>query len=150
MRASGWSNDRVATLVEVHPVTISRWIGGKTTPSRETSDRIADALGVDREVLWSGDRGARPLAVREEGPVMYGRLPPAAYERVYGYLTRMAAAGIPPEEVDDAERLFTQANYSKLYAGGRRDLTEAELVIDIDATWAAIREVYRLKSGREL
>lgn len=78
------------------------------------------------------------------------RLPPAAYERVYRYLERMEAADIPEEEVLQASRLFTEANYAKLYAGGRRDLTEEELLIDIDATWAAIREVYRLKSGKAL
>ncbi len=146
MRAASWSNDRVATAAGVHLTSVSRWLSDKVLPPKETSDRIADALGVDRDVLWSGDRDAPP---REDLPRLV-RLPPKAYERVYGYLLRMEAAGIPEEEVVQASRLFTEANYAKLYAGGRRDLTEAELLIDIDATWAAIREVYRLKSGREL
>jgi transcriptional regulator with XRE-family HTH domain len=51
-RALGYSQQRLADIVGVHRVSIARFEGG-VKPSTETQDKIARALGVRVNRLWS-------------------------------------------------------------------------------------------------
>jgi transcriptional regulator with XRE-family HTH domain len=147
MRVRHTTNKALAKAVGVHVKTVSPWLSDRVEPDEDRMVSIADELQVP--VIWLRyGRGPSGL----EGSVSRGthRPSPKVYERIWGYLERMRRAGIYPEEIDEAERLFADANFAKLYSGGRRELTEEEILLDIDATWEAIKLVYRKKTGRSL
>jgi transcriptional regulator with XRE-family HTH domain len=161
MEAKRLKNGDVAAAAGVDPVTVSQWRSGRQTPSLETVEKIAPLLGVDASDLYSGserlreslsayvidhDAGAAvALAVTspdpwEPNPSLVKALPPRVYEIAIAYCRRLAAAGLPREEVEEAERLLIDEGYAKLNKRAKRVLTEDEQIELIDATWRIMRE----------
>lgn len=78
------------------------------------------------------------------------RLPIKAYARVSRYLERLRKAGIPEEMIDECERLMAVPVFSKLNKRDVRERSEEDLITDIDAAWAWIREVIQREWGISL
>jgi transcriptional regulator with XRE-family HTH domain len=53
MTQAGLTADRLAERVQVDPKTVSRWLGGRVPHPRHRV-RVAEALGQDEDVIWSG------------------------------------------------------------------------------------------------
>ena len=73
-KAQGLTQDRVAEILEVEPITISRYETGSALPSLASLSLLADALGTTMGVLLdesSDDAPHRPDAER-----LLGRLSP--------------------------------------------------------------------------
>lgn len=143
-------NAEMAAAAGVSEVTISRWLNDKTTPDPNELDRVAEFLGVTSEWLRKG--GALPgvtaerlsgqgRAVREPSASIGRRLPPRVYERVYSYLERLREAGADEEQLDVAERTMRQERYARLNKATHREPSEDEMLIDVDAGWAAVWEI---------
>lgn len=147
-KAKGASNGAVAEAAGVSEVTVSRWLNDRTKPDPDQLDRAAAFLGVTSAYLRRGEEvasahvsGAAQLAatattVRGRGV----RLPPAAYERLWGYLERLRAAGADDEQLDEAERIMADPRYAKLNKRTGRELTDEDWVGFVDAGWAAVWE----------
>lgn len=76
-RGAGWSQAKLATAVSQAQTTISSWERGRTEPTREDVQRVADALGIDPVQLEvpsaSGERADRqPPTVPVVGYVQAG------------------------------------------------------------------------------
>jgi transcriptional regulator with XRE-family HTH domain len=140
----------LAAELGVHVMTISHWERGKTTPTNDTINEIGEILRVSPAMLVYGvdDTDLDSRAIRIDGgfspnPRYRRRLPPGAYRAVYGYLRAMEGAGASPEQLDEAERVMVDGAYNKLNSRDVRERTEDEMILDIDAAWAFIRDVLR-------
>lgn len=84
----------------------------------------------------------------EPTPALRGLVPQRVYDVAISYCRRLAAAGLPPDEVEEAERLLIDPAYAKLNRRAKRELTEDEQIQIIDATWSVMQEVLSWKGVR--
>ena len=109
---AGLTQTELAGKLGVTQSTVNRWEGGRHDPSRETSIRIADILGVTVEWIELGDRGQgtgpdSPVTRKTHDDDDYSRLfvhlqrntdkSVIAYQGVPGSNSQMAAARAFPE-----------------------------------------------------
>lgn len=69
LRSREWNDSDFARKMGIEPSVVSRWMTGKRRPSPASCDLIADALGVDTDVVLTlvGHRPAtNPPAPRDE------------------------------------------------------------------------------------
>lgn len=173
-----WTQQDLATAIGVGSKnTVSAWENGERPPKdMATIQRLSTVLEIpmhallttlgltgagrvresgasyestpERGVGWMGYRWGGPT---EQPGAMEGggaRLPPRARAVVDRYLSRMREAGVASEQIDEAERLMVQSNFSKLNKRDPRPRTEEEIIIDIDAAWAAISSALRAEGFR--
>ena len=76
----------------------------------------------------------------EPNPSLVGVVTPRVYAVAIGYCRRLAAVGLPVEDIEEAERLLIDEGYAKLNKRAKRVLTEDEQIEMIDATWRIMRE----------
>lgn len=74
-------------------------------------------------------------------PALRKRLRPKPYQRVYEHVAKMESAGCSIEQIEEAERVMIDGAYNKLNKRDARERTDAEMIMDIDAAWAFIKEV---------
>lgn len=147
-KAARLTQAEVATRVGVTKGAVSQWEAGLSTPTDENTRGLAALYGIPAGALRFGDGAAAVPAQRAAAKVAEGarrRLPPRVYERLYGYLERLERAGADEEQLDEAERIILQERYAKLNKATRAEPTEEQLLVDVDAGWAAVWEV--LTSG---
>lgn len=149
------SQEQAAKRLGVSRTTIVNWEAeeGGTSPSEADVRRAATAYEVDAELLLSEGRAVLlnptfPSAVAEAPSAGYDarprrRLPPKVYAVVHEYLERLADAGVSEEMIDEAERLMTEFNYSKLHKAAKRERSEEDQVIAVRAIWDAIEITLR-------
>ena len=58
MKERGWSNYRLAKLMDCSQSTISHWLAGDNLPQRSTMKRLADVFGVTVERLQGIEKAA--------------------------------------------------------------------------------------------
>ncbi len=142
------TQDALAERIGAHPKTVSRWENNAQPPEPETLAALGELFGVGEAWLRYGEeRAAAELrgdarlggtATIATGPGRW--LPPAAYERLWGYLDRLRTAGADEEQLDEAARIMADPRYGKLNKRTGRAPTEAEAIGDVDAGWAAVSE----------
>lgn len=149
--AAGLSQIDVAEKVGRTRQSVSSWERADvpTYPGEVMLDRLAELYGLE-----GGHRAFEAPLVREAPGIEYSagrrRMAPAVYEVVYGYLDRMRKGGCSEEQINEAERLMTDASYSQLYARSRREKTEDDQIMDIHAAWRFIAEVIERTEGKRL
>lgn len=148
------SQAQLAQKLGVSRVTVADWERGAAEPHDQNLKKLAALFGVTPGDLRYGTAIPSRMAVREgSGSTQWPatrRLPPAVYEVVYGYLDRMRKGGCSEEQINEAERLMTDASYSQLYARSRREKTEDDQIMDIHAAWRFIAEVIERTEGKRL
>jgi transcriptional regulator with XRE-family HTH domain len=70
----------IAKRAGVSVSAVNTWVHGSRTPSRKSCDKIADALGVDRDLVFAAAKRRTP-----------GPLSPNAEERILGLYRRLSA-----------------------------------------------------------
>lgn len=149
-----FTQEALAERIGVSAVSISAWERGIYTPGRTNLRKVAEVLNTSESQLRYGaaHKAARSIELPQGRSNTTGRakLPPRAYERVYGYLERMHAAGIPDDMIEESERLMVDPLYSKLNKRDIRERSEEDLITDIDAAWSWIKEVVEREWGKRL
>jgi transcriptional regulator with XRE-family HTH domain len=146
---------QAAQELDVHSMTISRWERGVQAIRGEALAAVARLYGVPLDWLAEGTgklpkRSVRPIGEKVSretsgeswapNPSLVGVVPQRVYEVAIGYCRRLAAAGLPVEDIEEAERLLIDEGYAKLNKRAKRVLTEDEQIEMIDATWRIMRE----------
>lgn len=156
-RAAGLTQEQAAERSGLSKQAISGQERGAYAPTEANLAVLAALYHTTAAALRYGLASPAPapyVAVREQPPGGQYRartkLPPRAYERVYGYLERMRAAGIPDDMIEESERLMVDPLYSKLNKRDIRERSEEDLITDIDAAWSWIREVVEREWGKRL
>lgn len=98
----------------------------------------------------------RPMMVRESSPddgwspnpALQGKIPERAYETALEYCRRLVRAGVPRENIEQAERLMIDSRYAQANKRERRELTEDDWILLVDDTWDAIRETLSWEGKR--
>jgi transcriptional regulator with XRE-family HTH domain len=153
IQQSGLSKAEVARRAEISRQTLYDAIA-RGTAAEDTSERLARVFGIRVDLLFdaapNGGSADERLATKEAASEPYSpnprnrkRLPPRAYERVYGYLQQMEDAGATHEQLDEAERVMVDGAYNKLNTRDVRERSVDEMIGDIDMAWAFIRDLLR-------
>lgn len=149
---AGLSQVQAAPKLGVDSITLSRWERGKhRIPGTAL---MAMALLYQKPLSFFGEEaerlgetasiGDRPnpdgADLWEPNPSLKGVVPQRVYDVAIAYCRRLAAAGLPREDIEEAERLLIDEGYAKLNKRAKRVLTEDEQIELIDATWRIMRE----------
>jgi transcriptional regulator with XRE-family HTH domain len=154
----GLSQVQLAERVGVSRVSVGAWETGDSEPSEENFQKLAELFQVQRVALrypTLDTNRKEAVGVSEPSP-NYARasdrvrLSAAAYERVYGYLARMESAGCTAEQVESARRLMVEFGGAILHAGPKDEKSIDDQLLDIDASWHAIRESINNREGKKL
>ena len=152
-----WSQDALARALGYTRNAIEGWENRGVIPSAPVIEQTALLLGVSAEWLRGETDSPAPRDVTDDRPFVredarepYSpnprsrrRLPPRAYERVYGYLRELEDAGATHEQLDEAERVMVDGAYNKLNSRDVRERSDEEMIGDIDMAWAFIRDLLR-------
>lgn len=117
MSRRGWSEGELSRRSGVHQPTIHRIITGESkNPRRENIQRLAKALGVPSEWLWTGDPGVKRLVLPVSAPRQTPEEPsaPALPDRdihipEYDVRAAMGAGQMLPSDYVDTVRHITVA-----------------------------------------
>ena len=158
--AANLSQGDVAQALDVHSVTVSKWEREVQRPSADFLDRLAELYKVPSRDLLRGERltddgdavtenvSRGTGEAWEPNPSLRAVVPARVYEVAIAYCRRLSAAGLPREEVEEAERLLIDEGYAKLNKRAKRVLTEDEQIEMIDATWRIMREALSWRGMR--
>jgi len=146
---AGLTQVDVARRLGIDSVTLSRYERGVSRAPQPTLIALASIYGEDPSVFGVeeyGDLAHAPSVVGERladawapNPALRNVLPPRAYDIAIGYCRRLAAAGLPREEVEEAERMLIDSEYAKLNRKLKREQSEDDMIRSIDATWAVMQ-----------
>lgn len=166
----------LAVAVGVERNTVSRWENSGVCPKDpQVIRKLAAVLRVSTDWLLAEDDGGQPwspggaesgvgAAPRGNGgrvgrgnahnsggsgEVLAYRMPPAAYERVHGYIERIEQAGATPDQAEEVARVLVEAATTRLRAAATRDRPIPSILADIDAAWRYVSSVLR-SEGMEL
>jgi transcriptional regulator with XRE-family HTH domain len=147
-----WTQADLANALGAKPNTVNGWENGRGLPPKPT--RMAAARVLDVPVEWiEGETEDPSLSTTTEAfapnPAFRRRLPPRAYELVYGYLAQLEALNLPTHSIEEAERFLVDGAYNKLNSRDLRDRNEDDMVKDIRAAWQFVKDVLGTK-GRGL
>lgn len=151
--SAGFSQAAAAAKLDVDTMTISRWERGKHRPPGPALIALAGVYGVDVSMFGEQTEQldgivSEPRERWDPNPSLRGVVPARVYDVVMGYCRRLAAAGLPPEDIEEAERLLIDEGYAKINKRARRVLSEDEQIQIIDATWTIMQEVLSWKGVR--
>lgn len=140
--AAGLEQTDVAEQLGIAVSTLSRWENGAPVKSSQLA-RLAQLYGMTFSELMasmtlrqiSESRGT--YSTWSPNPSLIGKIAQRVYDAAIGYCRRLAAAGLPAEDVEEAERLLIEPIYAKL-AKRKTEFTEADQIEMLDATWKAI------------
>jgi transcriptional regulator with XRE-family HTH domain len=151
-------------LEGMHKQSINRIELGKVAVSVPRLAQIATALDTTTVELLSDARmlddladaraGTEAMVVRELGST-YGsarlqtKLPPKAYERVWGYVQQLARAGLQGTELEEAEQFLMHGAFNKINSRDPGEKSDEDYILDIDAAWEFVRDIAR-RSGIKL
>ena len=160
----------LAVAVGVERNTVSRWENSGVCPKDpQVIRKLAAVLKVSADWLLADDDGGQPwtpggpesggVATRGNGggrsgrvggvgasaasEVLAYRMPPAAYERVHGYIERVEHAGATPDQAEEVARLLVEAAATRLRGASPRDRPIAAVIADIDAAWRYAASILR-------
>ena len=76
MRENGYTNYRLAKLLNCSQATIANWIGGNNLPVRQKMSQLADLFGVSVEYLKgeTDDRGQKEKPTPKQGELSNDQL----------------------------------------------------------------------------
>lgn len=149
----------LAVAVGVERNTVSRWENSGVCPKDpQVIRKLATVLRVSMDWLLADDEAAAgsavgggaasatERAVRVPGAtaeVLAYRMPPAAYERVHGYIERVEQAGASTAQAEEIARLLVDAAANHLRLRPPRDRPISTVMGDIDAAWRYASTVLR-------
>lgn len=160
----------LAVAVGVERNTVSRWENSGVCPKDpQVIRKLAAVLKVSADWLLADDDGGQPwtpggpdsggaaargngggrsprVGVGGAGPaseVLAYRMPPAAYERVHGYIERVEHAGATPEQAEEVARVLVDAAATRLRGAAPRDRPITAVIADIDAAWRYAASILR-------
>jgi DNA-binding XRE family transcriptional regulator len=161
----------LAVAVGVERNTVSRWENSGVCPKDpQVIRKLAAVLKVSADWLLADDDGGQPWAsggpesggvvtrgngggragrvgvmgaAGAAGEVLAYRMPPAAYERVHGYIERVEQAGATPEQAEEVARILVEAAATRLRGAVPRDRPVAAVIADIDAAWRYASTILR-------
>jgi transcriptional regulator with XRE-family HTH domain len=150
---AGMTQSAAAVRLGIDSVTLSRWERGVQSPKHHVFGSLAAIYNVPRAYFEVEDSEADPsdppdLEEWAPNPSLAGVVTPRVYEVAIAYCRRLAAAGLPREDVEEAERLLIDEGYAKLNKRAKRVLTEDEQIELIDATWRIMREALSWRGMR--
>lgn len=150
-----WTQKDLADAIGAQPNTINGWVNRGVLPPTPTRKAVAQALGVSLEWLDGETDDSTPhpeyaipvvpgaaFPVRERfepNPMYRRRLPPGAYELVYGYVRQLEELRVPRKSIEDAERILVDAAYHGL--SDPRGRSEEEMMRAIRAAWGFVTEL---------
>lgn len=140
-----------AEAAGVSRVTLSRYENAKQRPPHDVIEALTALYrerATKRGVSWNWgtpsignvSRGSRHGDTWEPNPALKNKIPSRAYEAAIAYCKRLALAGVPRENIEEAERLMIDSRYAQANKRNGRELSEDEWILLVDATWEAIRE----------
>lgn len=130
----------------------------ETVPGERQLDRLSEIFMMPKSIIRYGDVFSAqqilpatnghptPKTVRERGPewtpnpALANKLPRRAYEAAIDYCRRLARAGIPVENIEEAERLMIDGRYAQMNRRKGIIVSDDDWITTIDATWDIIRE----------
>ncbi len=161
----------LAVAVGVERNTVSRWENSGVCPKDpQVIRKLAAVLKVSADWLLADDDGGQPWtpggpesggvatrgngggrggrvgvmgAAGAAGEVLAYRMPPAAYERVHGYIERVEHAGATAEQAEEVARILVDAAATRLRGAVPRDRPVAAVIADIDAAWRYASTILR-------
>ncbi len=161
----------LAVAVGVERNTVSRWENSGVCPKDpQVIRKLAAVLKVSADWLLADDDGGQPWtpggpesggvatrgngggragrvgvmgAAGAAGEVLAYRMPPAAYERVHGYIERVEHAGATAEQAEEVARILVEAAATRLRGAVPRDRPVAAVIADIDAAWRYASTILR-------
>lgn len=145
--AAGLTQVQAAAAIDVDSVTLSRWERGVRAAPRSARMALERLYGRSIDVPDLAG-GLDEQGTWEPNPTLRGVVPGRVYDVAIGYCRRLAAAGLPREEIEEAERLLIDPAYAKLNRKAKRELTDDEQIQIIDATWQIMQEVLSWKGVR--
>lgn len=139
---AGLEQTDVAEQLGIAVSTLSRWENGAPVKSSQL-ERLARLYGMTFSELMeymslgqiSVSRGT--YSTWTPNPSLVGKIAQRVYDAAISYCRRLAAVGLPPEDIEEAERLLIEPIYAKL-AKRKLEFTEADQIEMLDATWKAI------------
>ncbi len=149
--AAQLTQEQLATELGVSGVSVSTWERGIYTPSKANLKKVAGILGTSEAMLRYGEVSysaghSGPESPRASGTLQDHRnatgrfdLRPEPYKRVFGYLEQMRAAGMPEPAIDEARRYLVDSNFGRINKRDYRERSDDEVIMDIDAMWAALK-----------
>lgn len=145
-RIAGLSQEQLAEAVGVHRPAVSAWERGVHKPTPRNLEDIAAALGLSVDALRSmGSNGKRGTSAVREATNAYNarvtpRVPPRAYELIYGYCKQLEEAEVPEDAIEEARRLMSGTTFNTLRAHMVDDRDEDGWIKDVKAAWAFIKQ----------
>ena len=108
MSERGYSNYRLAQLLDISQSTVAYWLDGKGVPQRSKRKQLAGLFDVTVEYLMGeqtetpatseGDRGNEASAMREEVNALFDSLDSADRARLLAFAQGLKLSQRPPEE----------------------------------------------------
>jgi transcriptional regulator with XRE-family HTH domain len=139
-RRKDLTQEQVADLLGVHPVTVSKWERGVLELDEDALERLGRLLGVSPSVLRYGDANEpeRPIATSD----------PLRAPRVRAWLADFRAeltnADATDEEIENAIALVTAPQVFTHWSGGRlQEFSEDETIEAMESLAEVVRQ--RLK-----
>ena len=154
--AKGLTQIQAAALVQKSRQTVNSWERedeSAASPDDADLDVLAEAYGVTRATLRYGESAAvirHPLGERESwtpNPALRGAVPARVYQVALGYCSRLQAAGVPADEIEVLERLLIDNRFG-VRDRRSRELSEEDLIMNVDVTWRVIQETLALRGVR--
>lgn len=150
-----WSQSDLAAAVGVERNTVNALLNRGAVPrDPAVLAKVAETLGVSLEWLIGTSAGDSAVEQQQRperasggdeaftpNPSLKNAVAPRAYEVALDYLRRLERAGIPADQIEEAERIMLDSRYAKLNKRDRREMSEEDQITMIDATWQIVAEV---------
>lgn len=150
----GLTQGQLAERIGAAEVTVGTWERGISMPGEDNFPKLAKVLKTTEPALRYGAVSeARQATIAPEthtNPIGRYELRPRPYTRVYEYLEKMRAAGMPETAVDEARRYLVESNFGQMNKRDYRVRDDDEVITDIDAMWAALKIRFKRDWGIEL
>jgi transcriptional regulator with XRE-family HTH domain len=156
---AGLSQTEVARRIGRTRQTVNSWESekGGAKPPPEMLSRLADLYGVSEEALRRGELtpvSATSVASPTYGVTVTGPAPPRGLSQrvrvwLQEFLLELARGGATDQEIESARRLLVSEEAHAFYSGGHTDLSEEDLLIEMQGLAEGIRRRLRLR-GRQV
>lgn len=135
---SGLGQAEAAARLGVNRVLISKWENGVHRPSPANLGRIASLYGVSEDALVGSNVSRGTLGKPDYTPDqrLSQRAPPRARDVGLGYISRLARAGVPHDEIERFERqLFDDRFAIQFSRRHHEEWSEEDWIAHMNSVW---------------